>query len=233
VSASFQSPIGRTGLLAAALEVEGRETAEHERHARDTDAWTNAISQALVEARPRLVLPSPPEADGDAAASGSGSESVKIPTPGGGEASAAQAGSEAARSGAEPGPEGPPLPNRLIAELTDSRLGRVELSVSRGAHGLHIVINVADAHVKALIESEQVLLLKSLQGCGLRVDSVEIGSQLTIGTALAQPEVAQQRALARSRGNPGLRSGNVRGRGYGAAPEEEPEDDTERVNFTA
>ena len=229
MSANFHCPIGRAGLAADPGDVAAREAPEHERQPREQDAWASAIAQALVAARPRLTLPLEPEAAESAAAARA--ESVKLPTLDG--AAAAQAGSEAALSGTDSGPEGPPLPNRLIAELTDSRLGRLELSVARGASGLHIVINVADAHVKALIESEQVLLLKSLQGCGLRVDSVEIGSQLTIGTALAQPEVAQQRALARSRGNPGLRSGNVRGRGYGAAPEEEPEDDTERVNFTA
>src|SRR5262249_23765147 len=103
----------------------------------------------------------------------------------------------------------------------------------RSASGLHIVINVADAHVKALIEAERALLVKSLQGCGLRVDSVQIAEQPATGTALAQQEAAQERALARSRGNPNLRSGNARWRGYTAPPEEEPEDDTERVDFTA
>jgi hypothetical protein len=229
VSTNFQSPIGRAGPPADPTEVLAREASGHERRPREQDAWAGAIAQALVDARPRLTLPTLPEAEG--AAAPASNERVKLPTLGG--AQAAQADSEAALSGTDTGPEGPPLPNRLIAELTDNRLGRLELSVARRASGLHIVINVADAHVKALIESEQSLLLKSLQDCGLRVDSVEIGSQLASGTALAHPEAAQERALARSRGNPSLRSGNVRGRGYGALTEEETEEDTERVNLTA
>jgi hypothetical protein len=233
VSASFHSPIGRAGLAADPSELGVHEAFEQERQPHEQDAWANAIAQALVEARPRLTLPEPAEPDGGAATPHSSGPTVKLPTLDGAEAGATQAGGEAAAAGTEPGPASPPLPNRLIAELSDSRLGRVELSVARGAHGLHIVINVADAHVKALIESEQALLLKSLQSCGLRVDSVRIGSELKSGTALAQPEVAQERVLARGRGNPNLRSGNVRGRGYGALPEEEPEDDTDRVDLTA
>lgn len=229
MSANFHSPIGRAGLPADPLELPPREAAERERQPREQDAWASAIAQALVEARPRLTLAILPEAEGAAGPARVSEERVRTRDG----AETAQAGSEAALSGTDTGPEGPPLPNRLIAELTDSRLGRLELCVARSASGLHIVINVADSHVKALIESEQSLLLKSLQDCGLRVDSVEIGSQLEIGTALAHPEAAQERALARSKGNPSLRAGNIRGRGYGALPKEEPEDDAERVDLTA
>jgi hypothetical protein len=111
----------------------------------------------------------------------------------------------------------------------------MELSVARSPSGLRIVINVADARVKALIEAEQALLLKSLQGSGLRVDSLHIADQLQPGIALAPEdgaEAAQERAAARSR-SVNLRTLSARGRGYGAKPEEEPEDDTDRVDFTA
>jgi len=229
MSASLHSPIGRANLGLDATETAAREAADRERREREHDAWAIAITQAVVEARPKLSVPISPE---PAAAPAAG-ESVKVPTLGHADGSAAEAGTEGAASSTERAPPGPALPSRLIAELSDNRLGRMELSIARGAHGLHIVINVADAHVKALIEAERAVLLKSLQDCGLRVDSVEIGSQLTTGTALAQQESAQERALARSRGNLSLRSGNARWRGYGAPAEEEPEEDTDRVDLTA
>jgi hypothetical protein len=231
MSASLHSPIGRASLSLDATETAAREAADRERREREHDAWAIAITQVVVEARPKLTLPLAPEPA--AAPASAGGESVKVPTLGHADAGAAGAGTEGAASRTERTPPGPPLPSRLIAELSDSRLGRMELSIARGANGLHIVINVADAHVKALIEAERSVLLKSLQGCGLRVDSVEIGSQLTAGTALAQQESAEERALARSRGNLSLRSGNARWRGYGAPAEEEPEEDTDRVDLTA
>ena len=228
---SFHSPIGRANPSTDATETAAREAADRERQEREHNAWAFAITQAVVEARPKLTLPLLPELT--AARPTAGSESVKIATLGHAEAGAAESSTEGAASSTERTPPGPPLPSRLIAELSDSRLGRMELSIARGVNGLHIVINVADAHVKALIEAERALLLESLQACGLRVDSVEIGSQLTPGTALAQEEVAREGALARGRGNPSLRSGNARWRGYGAPPEEEPEEDTDRVDLTA
>jgi hypothetical protein len=229
MSASLHSPIGRANSSLDATETAAREAADRERREREHDAWAVAVTQAVIEARPKLSVPIGRE---PAAAPAAG-ESVKGPTLGHADGSTAEAGTEGAASSTERAPPGPALPSRLIAELSDSRLGRMELSIARGAHGLHIVINVADAHVKALIEAERAVLLKSLQDCGLRVDSVEIGSQLTSGTALAQQESAQERALARSRGNLSLRSGNARWRGYGAPAEEEPEEDTDRVDLTA
>jgi hypothetical protein len=109
----------------------------------------------------------------------------------------------------------------------------MQLSVARGPGGLHIVINVADLRVKALIEAERSVLLKSLQDCGLRVDSVEIGSQHMTGTAFAQQDATPQRALARTRGNSGLRSPNARWRAYMSPSEEDPDSDSERVDLTA
>jgi len=225
MSASFHSPIGRAN-PADGADSAAREAADHERAEREHDVWALAIAQAVVEARPRLTLPLGPEPDEAAPAR---TESVKMPTLGHADAAAGETSAASSEATASE----PALPSRLIAELSDSRLGRMELSVSRGVNGLSIVINVADAHVKTLIEAERALLLKSLQSSGLRIDSVEIGSQLSTGTALAPEEAAQERALARSRGNLGLRAGNARWRGYAAPPEEEPEDDTDRVDLTA
>ncbi|HEU4576680.1 MAG TPA: flagellar hook-length control protein FliK [Polyangiaceae bacterium] len=225
---SFHSPIGRAGLGLDPGEA-AREAAEHEREDRErSSAWASAITRALVEARPPLTLPSLPDAESTAEARAPRQEGVKNPTP----SSVELRDSAAIES---PETQGPELPNRLVAELSDSSLGRMELSVARGPSGLRIVINVADARVKALIEAEQALLLKSLQGSGLRVDSLQIAEQPEPGTGLAPQEgaeIAQQRALARSRSSQ-LRSLSARGRGYGAKPEEEPEDDTDRVDFTA
>jgi hypothetical protein len=203
------------------------------------EAWALAITQALVEARPRLTLPGAAEAPaGGAAAPPVVSVNAELAAergPGEDGASSQPGGASTARSGGagSGAAHDPQLPTKIITELSDSRLGRMELSVARGERGLHIVINVADAHVKALIEAEQSSLLKSLQGCGLSVDSVKIGSSSKGGTGLAPQEVAQERALARSRGNQSLRPANARWRGYGAPPEEDPEDQGERVNLEA
>jgi hypothetical protein len=229
---SFPSPIGRTALGADPGEA-AREAAEHEREDRERSAaWASVITQVLVEARPKLTLPSAPEAESNTAgAPAARDEGVKNPTLGGVETRGTTAAEESKT-------QGPELPHRLVAELSDSVLGRMELSVARSPSGLRIVINVADARVKALIEAEQALLMKSLQGSGLRVDSLQIADQLEPGTGLApqegaeEAEIAQQRAVARSKSSH-LRSLSARGRGYGAKPEEEPEDDTDRVDFTA
>jgi hypothetical protein len=229
---SFHSPIGRAGLGPDAGEA-ARGAAERDREDRERSAaWASVITQALVDARPKLTLPAAPDAESSTeGAPAPRHESVKNPTP---------SGLELRDSAAVEGPEtqGPELPNRLVAELSDGTLGRMELSVARSPSGLRIVINVADARVKALIEAEQALLMKSLQGSGLRVDSLQIADQLEPGTGLAPQEgaegaeIAQARAVARSKSSH-LRSLSARGRGYGAKPEEEPEDDTDRVDFTA
>jgi len=221
---SFHSPIGKSGLGPFSLELDAKEDPEKREPA--DDAWTLAITQALVEVRPRFALPNDPDlAPGDANPGPEpGAELAAAPS---GELGS---GDVSAREDARPGPA---LPTRLLTELSDSRLGRMQLSVARGPGGLNIVINVADSRVKALIEAERSILLKSLQDCGLRVDSVEIGSQPLSGTAFAQQDVAPQGALARTRGNSGLRSSNARWRAYTSPPEEDPDSDNERVDLTA
>lgn len=243
MTTTFQPPIGRAGLPAEPAEL----SAEREDD-RAADAWALAITQVLVDARPRLTLPGAPEAPAGASTPAHGRPASAEPgtalgASGGGASSTGSAGSGQIGSGqigsGQSGAAGsgaahdPQLPTKIITEISDSRLGRMELSVARGEHGLHIVINVADAHVKALIEADQASLLKSLQGCGLSVDSVKIGSSSVSGTGLAPQEVAQERALVRGRGNHNLRPANARWRGYGAPSEEDPEEHGERVNLEA
>ena len=220
---SFPSPIGRSGPGPTLGEPDAKEDPKKREPA--DDAWTLAITQALVEVRPRLALPSDAELGPRDANPGAerGAELAQASGElGSGDASATE--------DARPGPA---LPARLHTELSDSKLGRMQLSVARGPSGLHIVINVADSRVKALIEAERSVLLKSLQDCGLRVDSVEIGSEPLAGTAFAQQEVAPERALARTRGNSGLRSPTARWRAYTSPPEDDPDSDKERVDLTA
>ena len=220
----MHSPIGRSGLGLSTGEADAKQEANRREPA--DDAWLLAITQALVEVRPRFALPGDPDPAPHNA----------NPGPEAGAELASAAGTELGAgdvSAAEDARPGPALPERLHAELSDSRLGRMQLSVARGPGGLHIVINVADLRVKALIEADRSMLLKSLQDCGLRVNSVEIGSQPSAGTALAQQDAAPQRAPARTPGNSGLRSANARWRAYMSPPEEDPDSESERVDLTA
>jgi hypothetical protein len=228
VTANLHSPIAGAGLVSETALASRAAEDEAEDRERSEDAWALAIAQTLMEGvRPKLALPASPEASAASVpALSAGAELAATPAP-------TEMDAGAAENGAKSTSTGPTLPSRITTELSDSRLGRMQLSVARGPSGLHIVINVADSHVKALIEAEQALLWKSLQGCGLRIDSVRIGNTLEAGTGLAPEEASQERALARSRGNPNLRSGSARWRGYAAPTDEEPEDDAERVDLTA
>jgi hypothetical protein len=116
---------------------------------------------------------------------------------------------------------------RLTTELSDARLGRLELSVARSVSGLNIVINVADAHVKALIEADRGALLKSLQDCGLRVASVRVGHSESSGTELARE------GTERGRPSPALTKQNVRWRAYRSSLDAENDAEDEGVDFTA
>jgi hypothetical protein len=85
---------------------------------------------------------------------------------------------------------------------------------------------------RALIEAERSVLLKSLQDCGLRVDSVEIGSQLRLAPLLLSRSSPTKGSGAKQRQS-GLRSGNARWRAYTSPAEEEPDSDNERVDSRA
>ena len=113
--------------------------------------------------------------------------------------------------------------------MSDERLGRLQLHVERVAGGLDIVINVADARVKALIEAEQPQLMKTLKDAGLRVASVQIGSPSRPGTALAQERGGAEKA----RTSASFRQPAARWRTYTGSPAEEEDADGEGVDLTA
>jgi hypothetical protein len=224
MSSNLQNPVGMNLLERSQSEVEVKK-----RHSED-DAWLLAVTQTVVQKLPQL-----PQLSLDLAPE---SDPTRPNTAIAGEArEKAVAGGDALDGGTATEGDAPAssveLQNRLTTELSDQRLGRLELSVARGRNGLHIVINVADSRVKALIETEQAQLLEGLRDCGLRVFSVEIGSSLESGTGLAQEAVARERAVARPRGSLGLRPANARVRAYSPPTEEDGDESAERVDVTA
>lgn len=189
------------------------------------DIWAFAIAETLLREVPRWRADSSAEPPADEALQGSAR--APLVTAGTTTSTATQSGTARSESaiGVAQGGGDKPI-ERLTTELSDARLGRLELTVARGVSGLSIVINVADAHVKALIEADQATLMKSLQDCGLRVASVRIGQSSGSGTALAEE------SSERGRGSPGLIRQNPRWRAYRSALDEENADD-EGVDFTA
>lgn len=157
---------------------------EREREPRPDELWSAAVTQAVVRELPRVAA-APAPAEGDEAGAAEGApESVP---PGAGarwEAAARSAGVDGADAASSSPSDG--LPAELCTEVSDERLGKLRLVVARGARGLDIVINVADSHVKALIEAEQAILMKTLKDAGLSVASVQIGSAHRPGIVLAQ-----------------------------------------------
>jgi hypothetical protein len=212
---------------------------ERRRRERPNSAWLLAVTQALVQKLPELPLrlslesgtdaPSPDAAAMDAqpTADAQRTEATGAGDAGGGANETVEVGAES--------PAAPALESRLTTEVRDDQLGRVALSVARSPQGLRIVINVADARVKALIETDQALLLQGLAECGLRVLSVQIGAETAPGTALAPEASAPERAAVRPRGAGGLRATNARVRAYTVPIEQEDDGDNtvERVDFTA
>ncbi|HVZ32215.1 MAG TPA: flagellar hook-length control protein FliK [Polyangiaceae bacterium] len=238
MSSDLHHPVGRAEPEPPSPEI------EHRRRERPNSAWMLAVTQALVQRLPELPLrlslgsgtdAPTPEASADAqptpeAQLTEATDSGQVDGAGG----AGGGANETVEVGAG-SPAAPVLESRLTTEVRDDQLGRVALSVARSPQGLRIVINVADARVKALIETDQALLLQGLAECGLRVLSVQIGAETPPGTALAPEASAPERAAARPRGAGGLRSTNARVRAYTVPVEkEDDEDDTvERVDFTA
>jgi flagellar hook-length control protein FliK len=224
MSSNLHNPVGLDLLDRAPSGLDAK------KHHREDDAWLLAVTQTLVQRLPPLQqrsLDLAPDADPTQPSTAIAGEAREKPNNGG----AALDGNAAL--GDDAPASSPEVQNRLTTELSDHRLGRLELSVARGRDGLHIVINVADSRVKALIETEQAQLLESLRECGLSVFSVEIGSNLGSGTGLAQELVAQERAVARPRGSLGLRPANARARAYSPPTEEDGDETAERVDVTA
>jgi flagellar hook-length control protein FliK len=209
----------------AALETLRRQRRE-ERETPD-ELWALALTNTLVAELPKLTQP-PPEADASLAAHAVGdSHPPAEHAPELDESrDAAGSGSGAAAGGSRASPE---LPSRLSAEVSDERLGRLQLHVERVEGGLDIVINVADARVKALIEAEQPQLMKTLKDAGLHVASVQIGGPSRAGTALAQERGGAEKA----RTSASFRQPAARWRTYTGSPAEEEDADGEGVDLTA
>jgi hypothetical protein len=227
MSANFHAPLGGAGTNLGLAEPER----EHKKHGHAPDLWALVVAQAVVRELPRLSPPSAieaPSAAGQRPVDAGGL--AKPPVIDQSSFGNVEGGSQT-DGPFDPAHTGTPgLPARLTTELLDSRLGRMELSVTRGTSGLDIVINVADSHVKALIIADQSILMKSLQDCGLRVASMEIGGSFPAGTALALPRVG---AEDRPRGNLGLPKPTTRWQAYQGPLEEDTDTDTERVDVTA
>jgi hypothetical protein len=183
------------------------------------ELWALALTNTLVAELPKLTEP-PPEADASLAPHAIGDSHA--PT---GHAPELDESGEA--GGNSRG--GPELPSSLRAEVSDERLGRLVLHVERADGGLDIVINVADARVKALIEAEQPQLMKTLKDAGLRVASVQIGSPSRPGTALALERGGAEKA----RTSASFRQPAARWRTYTGSPAAEEDADGEGVDLTA
>lgn len=224
MSATFD---GRVRAAHASAPGSGEAAPESRKRDDQNEIWAFAIAETLLREVPRWRASEPSaEAPQGSAATEPSQRAPSSALPG---AISSATASESARSestlGVAGGTGDKPV-ERLTAELSDARLGRLELSVARGVSGLAIVINVADAHVKALIEADQSALLKSLQDCGLRVASVRIGQSGGSGTALAGE------GSERARVSPGLSRQSPRWRAY-QSPLSEEDGDDESVDFTA
>lgn len=211
----------------------GERERREERDAPD-ERWALALASTLVAELPRLTSPAPadesaaPRAPGvSAAPAGS---SPELDDPGGPPGAAGSAAARTSASRASPDTRGSPdLPSILSAEVSDERLGRLELRVERLEDGLDIVINVADARVKALIEAEHAQLLRTLKDAGLRVSSVQIASTARAGTALAQDRAGAEKARAGA----SFRQPAARWRTYTGSRAEDEDADGEGVDLTA
>lgn len=225
--------IGRPAAERGELMPRARE--RDERDEDDGELWALAVTDLLVQRLPPL-----PRADGEAEpaapARNAGASSAAPPggsgvvaPPGARDESHLGSAGEGAGVGATRGrSDGAEVPSELSAEVSDERFGRLQLHIARGQSGLDIVINVADSHVKALIEAEHAILIKTLKDAGLRVSSVQIGSSAQPGTALALDRGGAERARAGA----ALKRPNAR-RAYPSPREEGDDPNSEGVDFTA
>lgn len=207
---------------------------EKERDAPDA-LWTLAVTSSVLEQLPRLSrggalgdsghagspLDGNAPGDGDADRGGSGELA------GPGDAGPRRLG-HAAGAGDGRAAEAHGDAAELCAEVSDERLGKLRLHIARAEGGLDIVISVADSRVKALIEAELFILIKTLKDAGLRVASVQIGSSSRAGTGLA----VGRGGAERPRTGGSLRQPGARWRSYQGSLEED-DTDSEGVDFTA
>jgi len=204
-----------------------RERAGGEEH--DDELWALAVAQLLVQRLPPRSAenesPVPTRNGGVLAPTGSG-ELAAAENAG---TSAGPAGHGASAQASGTRSDGIELPSQLSAEVSDERFGRLQLHVARGGAGLDIVINVADSRVKALIEAEHAVLIKTLKDAGLRVASVQIGNSSQPGTGLALDRVG----VERPRAGAALSKPNARRRTYPSSREEDDDQSSEGVDFTA
>lgn len=212
-SATRRESLPSTDSSAPATELDERELS--------TLAWAQAVTSAIQERTRWASAPELPSARQPSYSEAMRPEGpLDDATPGAGPPGRRPA---AVESNAAPKAE-------LRTQLEDDRLGRLELQVSRSARGLDIVINVADASVKQLIETEASALSRNLASAGLRVSSVEIIRLGSTGTGLAVDRtVARERARAGL--NPRLEKRITKA--YVSSIDEEGDDDSQGVNLEA
>lgn len=199
---------------------------QEERDAPD-ELWALAVATMVMAELPKLTSPPDPEASmaqRAIAESQPAGPDPELDEPG--EIDAPATGKRTAAGGARGTLE---LPSTLSAEVSDERLGRLQLHVERVEGGLDIVINVADARVKALIEAEHPQLMRTLKDAGLHVSSVQIGSAPRAGTALAQDRGGAEKARAGA----SFRQPAARWRTYTGCRAEEEDAAGEGVDLTA
>jgi hypothetical protein len=223
-----------SGIRQTLLDASVARGREKERDAPD-ELWTLAVTSSVIRQLPRLSLDGalgypdqaglPPDgpAPGDGDADRGGSGELAAPRDAGcrglGHAGGRGDGGAAEANG---------VPAELCAEVSDERLGKLQLHVARAEGGLDIVISVADSHVKALIEAEQASLMKTLKDAGLRVASVKIGSPSGSGTGLA----GGRGGAERPRAGASLLQPGARWRTYQGSVDED-DTDSEGVDLTA
>lgn len=234
---SIDSALGQKVLDASVAR--GR---EKERDAPD-ELWTLAVTTSLIQQLPRLAvtgaLGSSGQAgtapDGETTADGGPDSQAGLgELIGAGELASSAEPAGSGRLGHTGGAgdggraEAHGVPSELCAEVSDERLGKLRLHVARAEGGLDIVISVADSRVKALIEGEQSILMKTLKDAGLRVASVQIGGPSRAGTGLA----VDRGGAERPRAGGSFRQPGARWRAYQGSLEED-DTDSEGVDFTA
>jgi hypothetical protein len=203
---------------------------EEKRERRDTSdaAWALVLTDAVLHQLPRFTLdlaPPSPDASEDAEGATSALDpelSARSELAAHGDPGGALGSSNAVPGGGD----GPDALDQLSAHFDDARLGKVAFTVTRQAHGLDIVIGVADSDVKALIEADRLVLIQALKAAGLHVSRVEVMGSETAGTLLA-PNPRGVRSSMSPRGQ------SAKVRAYRTSLEEEAASTADNVDLTA